>query len=69
MQPLSRFVHWEEDLLSALETDLQVCRSDAQGIAEAQQDLLREAWNTGMSARETANRIIQSTRPEDCPHD
>ena len=69
MQPLLRFVHWEEDLLSALETDLQVCRSDAQGIAEAQQDLVREAWNSGLSARETANRIIQSTHPEDRPHD
>lgn len=69
MQPLLRFVHWEEDLLSALETDLQVCRSDAQGIAEAQQDLVREAWNTGLTACEAANRIIQSTHPKDFSHD
>lgn len=69
MQPLLRFVQWEEDLLSLLETDLEVCRSDAQGIADAKQALVRDAWNSGLTAREAANQIIHAATPEDTTHD
>lgn len=69
MQPLLRFVQWEEDLLSCLEADQQVCRSDAQGIADAKQHLVRDAWNTGLTAREAVNQIIHAATTEDTAHD
>lgn len=69
MQPLLRFVQWEEELLTFLEADLQVCRSDAQGMADTQQALVRDAWNTGLTSREAANQIIHAATPEDTAHD
>jgi hypothetical protein len=68
-QPLLRYVKWEDDLLSVIESELQVCRSDAQGIADARQDLMRHAWNAGHTAREAALQIIQSATQEDTSHD
>lgn len=68
-KPLLRYVKWEDDLLSVIESTLQVCRSDAQGIADARQDLMRHAWNAGLTAREAALQIIQSATQEDTHHD
>ncbi len=64
-QSLPRYVQWEDDLLYVIEDELQVCRSDAQGIAEARQDLMRQAWNAGLTAREAALQIIQPATQEE----
>lgn len=69
MQPLLRFVQWEEELYSFLEADLEICRSDAQGMADAKPHLIRDAWNAGLTAREAATQIIHAITPEDRAHD
>lgn len=58
MQPLLKFLQWENDIISAIEFDLQVCRSDAQGIVDAQRLLVTKAWQAALTARQTANQII-----------
>lgn len=69
MQPLLKLLRWEEDILSLLETELQVCRSDAQGILDAQSSLLRQAWKDHQTSRQTADLIIQLSTREDTTHD
>lgn len=58
MQPLLKFIQWEDEIIFALELDLQVCRSDAQGIVDAQRLLVTKAWQAALTARQTANQII-----------
>lgn len=69
MQPLLKLLRWEEDILSLLEAELQVCRSDAQGILDVQSSLLRQAWKDLKTARQTADLIIQISTREDTIHD
>jgi uncharacterized protein YigA (DUF484 family) len=69
MQPLLKLLRWEEDIISLLETNLQVCRSDAQGILDAQSSLLRQAWKDQKTPRQTADLIIQLSTQEDTTHD
>lgn len=69
MQPLLKLLRWEEDILSILETDLQICRSDAQGMLDAQNPLIRQAWKDRTTSRQTADLIIQLSTREDTTHD
>ena len=69
MQPLLKLLRWEEDILSFIESGLQVCRSDAQGILDAQSSLLRQAWKDHKTPRQTADLIIQISTQEDTHHD
>lgn len=69
MQPLLKLLRWEEDILSLLETELQVCRSDAQGILDAQSALIRQAWKDHKTPRQTADLIIHLSTREDTTHD
>ena len=69
MQPLLKLLRWEEDILSFIESGLQVCRSDAQGILDAQSSLLRQAWKDHKTPRQTADQIIQHNATETNHHD
>lgn len=69
MQPLLQFLQWEEDITSLLEHELEVCRSDAQGILDAQRLLVTKAWQSGQTARQTADQIIQLNTTETHRHD
>jgi hypothetical protein len=64
-----KFLQWEEDITALLEHELEVCRSDAQGILEAQQPLVTQAWKSGQTARQTAGQIIQHNAMEIHRHD
>lgn len=67
MQPLLQLIRWENELTEVLEHELQICRSDAQGLMEAQPQLIREAWRQKLSARDAAMQIINLT-PNEIPH-
>ena len=69
MQPLLKFLQWEEEVTSFLEHELEVCRSDAQGILDAQRLLVTKAWQSGQTARHTADQIIQHNATETNHHD
>ena len=69
MQPLLKFLQWEEEITSLLEHELEVCRSDAQGILDAQRLLVTKAWQSGQTARHTADQIIQHPTTEATRHD
>lgn len=69
MQPLLKFLQWEEEITSLLEHELEVCRSDAQGILDAQRLLVTTAWQSGQTARQTADQIIQHNATETNHHD
>ena len=69
MQPLLQFLQWEEEITSLLEHELEVCRSDAQGILDAQRLLVTKAWQSGQAARHTADQIIQHNVTETNHHD
>ncbi len=67
MQPLLQLIRWENELIETLENELQICRSDAQGLMEAQPQLIREAWQEKLSAYDAAMRII-NLNPQETPH-
>lgn len=69
MQPLLKFLQWEEEITSLIEHELEVCRSDAQGILDAQRMLVTRAWQSGKTARQTADQIIQPNATETNHHD
>ena len=69
MQPLLHFLQWEEDITSLLEHELEVCRSDAQGTLDAQRLLVTKAWQSGQTARQTADQILQHNATETHRHD
>ncbi|MDP2227400.1 MAG: hypothetical protein Q8J78_07970 [Moraxellaceae bacterium] len=69
MQALLKFLEWENEITTHLEHGLKVCRSDAQGIQDAQRLLVTRASQSGQTARKTADQIIQHNTTEASRHD
>lgn len=56
-KPTRAFVQFEDDVTTAIEFALEVTRSDAQGIVEANQALLSRLFADGIDAATAADRI------------
>lgn len=52
---------WENEVTEALENELEISRSDAQGLVEANEFELKQAWGKGLSASATAKQIIKKS--------
>lgn len=58
MPPTPNRLEWEEAVYLSIETQLEVCRSDAQALVEAREHSLEDAWQTGLSPETTAHLLI-----------
>lgn len=63
MHPTAARQAWEEAVYHAIETQLEVCRSDAQALVGPQTHILDGAWLAGLSPASTANLIIEHATP------
>ncbi len=52
------YSQWEDEVISEVESELDVTRSDAQGVVEAQSFKMAQSWGKGLSGKETAKIII-----------
>lgn len=52
---------WEDAVYLAIETRLEVCRSDAQALVEPQEDVLEGCWIIGISSDATATLLIENS--------
>ncbi len=55
------YTNWEDDVTSEIAEELEIDRGDAQGIVEAQSFKMQQSWTKGLSAKETANLIIEES--------
>ena len=60
---LPAFVAWEDEVTDELGQALDVCRSDAQGIVEAQAETMDSAWLRQLDAKTAAALIIEAATP------
>lgn len=58
------YTDFEGDVTSAIEKLLNVTRSDAQGIVEAQNFYMQQSWTKGLSVKETAELIKSKSKVE-----
>jgi hypothetical protein len=67
MKPLApqphAYVAWEDEVTEAVAHALQVCRSDAQAIAEGQGPALQATWLEQLDAQAAAVRVIEAATP------
>jgi hypothetical protein len=57
-------VKWENEVTEEIEEQLEATRSDAQGFLEANEELMNDAWNKGLSPKKTADWLInKNTKP------
>lgn len=59
------FVAWEDEVTDELGAALDVCRSDAQGIVEAQAKTIVSAWLSQLDAKTAAALVIEAAAPKD----
>jgi hypothetical protein len=59
------FIEWEGSVIDQIEIDLECTRSDAQGVKDAQEDLLFSCWQAGMKPEKAAALIIKAGANED----
>lgn len=62
-QPIStapEFTAWEDEMTYQIELDLEVDRSDAEGIGMAQQETVAKAWAAGLDAKAAADLVIMA---------
>jgi hypothetical protein len=52
---------WDEAVFAALEAEGDLCRSDAQGLADAHTNVLEGAWLSGLSPEATAHLLLDTT--------
>ena len=52
---------WDEAVYAALETEGDLCRSDAQGLADAHADVVEGAWLSGLSPEASARLLLDTT--------
>ena len=66
-EPEQTYSEWEGAVINAIESTLDVTRSDAQGIVEAQQEAMQKAFDDGLSADDAAALIgsLSSTRKKE----
>lgn len=54
---------WEDAVYLAIETRLEVCRSDAQALVGPQENTLEGSWIVGLSPEATASLLIDNATP------
>lgn len=59
-----KYFEWEVAVAEALADALQVSRSNASGIVEAQPFYMQQSWGKGMDAQQTAARIFAAAQSE-----
>lgn len=62
------YTAWEDAVTTAVESLLEVSRSDAQGIVEAQAARMKTAWEGGMSPEDMAATFKPSHEPQTMPN-
>jgi len=55
---ISPFSLWEEAVTDHLAAHFECTYSDAAGLVEAQDFLMRQSWGLGLTAEQTAAKII-----------
>lgn len=63
MYPPAERQAWEDAVYHAIETELKVCRSDAQALVGPHIRILDGAWHAGLSPASTATLLIEQTTP------
>lgn len=58
------YVAWEDEVTDEIGQALDVCRSDAQGIAEAQAETMVSAWLRQLDAKTAAALVIEAATPK-----
>ena len=53
---------WEDAVTTAIEGTLEITRGDAQGIVEAHEFEMRQAWGEGLDAEKTAERLTSADK-------
>jgi len=59
-----KYFEWEGAVAQAVADALQVSRSDASGIVEAQPFYMQQSWGKGMDAQQTAAKILAAAQGE-----
>lgn len=59
---LSNFAIWQNEIINAFEA-MNMTRSDAQGLLERHEFTEAQAWGMGLTAAETAKKILISATP------
>ncbi|NOR58952.1 MAG: hypothetical protein GQ474_10565 [Sulfurimonas sp.] len=58
------YAEWEGEITAGLETKLNITTSDAQGIVEAQNFLLKQSWAKGDSSKEVVEKLTEKSPKE-----
>lgn len=59
-----KYFEWEGAVTEAIADALQVSRSDASGIVEAQPFYMQQSWGNGIDAQHTAAKILAAAQSE-----
>lgn len=69
MQPLLQLLRWESAIITRLESELHIKRQDASQLLDANPVLIRKAWQSQLSAQDTADKLIALSPQEKTHHD
>lgn len=58
MEQQSNYSNWETEVADQISEKLDCDYGDASGVIEAHPFLMSQCWGLGLSAEETANKII-----------
>lgn len=56
---------WEDEVTTIVGNDLEMSRSDAQGVVEAQSFIMSQCWGKGLEPKETANYVAAASNGEE----
>jgi hypothetical protein len=54
------YEYWEEEIKTIIIGSLLIPSGDAQAMIEAQSFIMSQSWGKGLTAQETANKIMES---------
>ncbi|KIL03139.1 hypothetical protein QX25_18275 (plasmid) [Stutzerimonas stutzeri] len=54
-----QYTDWEREIIECVADDLGISFSEAAGVAEAQPFCLAQSWGAGLSAPQTAEKLIR----------
>ena len=57
-----KYFEWEGAVTEAVADALQVNRSDASGIVEAQPFYMQQSWGKGLDAKQAATKVIEAAQ-------
>lgn len=59
---MKKYYEWESEVVEAVADSLEISRSDASGVVEAQPFYMQQSWGKGMDAQQTATKILAAAR-------